>query len=103
MRGNEKSILTVVLSAGLWVLVAQGSLAKQKNSDVENVGDRNINAHQINFISLEKEIALGRQLAQEVERTSKLLQDREINEYVSRVGQNLVRNSDAKVPFVIKV
>jgi len=33
----------------------------------------------------------------------KLIDDPEINEFVSRVGQNLVRNSDAKVPFTIKV
>ena len=90
----------------LWGLIfaSEGLCAKlPKNSDVENIGIRNINAHQINLLSLEKEIALGRQLAQEVERSSQLLDDPEINEYANRVGQNLVRNSDAKVPFVIKV
>jgi beta-barrel assembly-enhancing protease len=46
---------------------------------------------------------MGRQLAQEVERTSKLVDDRDVAEYINRIGQNLVRNSDAKVPFVIKV
>ena len=55
------------------------------------------------MISIEKEIALGKSLAQEVEKSVKLLNDPEINEYVNRVGQNLVRNSDAKVPFTIKV
>ena len=102
MRGN-RVVLTVVFSLGLFVFVLQESIAKQKNSDIENIGNRNINARQINFMSLEKEIALGRQLAQEVERTSKLLRDQEISEYVNRLGQNIVRNSDAKVPFVIKV
>jgi predicted Zn-dependent protease len=67
------------------------------------IGRRDINKHQINFISLEKEIALGKQLAAEIERTAKLLNDPVITEYVNRLGQNLVRNSDAKVPFVIKV
>jgi predicted Zn-dependent protease len=76
---------------------------KPKNSDVDEVGNRDINKGNWNFISLEKEIALGKQLAQEVERQVKLINDPEITEYVSRVGQNLVKNSDAKVPFTIKV
>ena len=76
---------------------------KKKNSDVDNIGNRNINKGSINFISLDKEIAMGRQLAAEIERQVKLVEDPTINEYVNRVGQNLVRNSDAKVPFTIKV
>src|SRR5215475_2721531 len=76
---------------------------KKKNSDVDNIGNRNINKGSINFYSLDKEIAMGRQLAAEVERQVKLVEDPTINEYVNRVGQNLVRNSDAKVPFTIKV
>jgi len=79
------------------------SKSKKKNSDVDNIGNRNINKGSINFISLEKEIAMGRQLAAEIERQVKLIEDPTINEYVNRVGQNLVRNSDAKVPFTIKV
>ena len=76
---------------------------KRKNADVENIGTRDINKGSINFVSLEKEIALGRELAQQVEQDSRLLKDPLINEYVNRVGQNIVRNSDAKVPFTIKV
>jgi beta-barrel assembly-enhancing protease len=76
---------------------------KKKNSDVENIGNRDINKGSINFFSLDKEIAMGRQLAAEIERQVKLNEDPTINEYVNRVGQNLVRNSDAKVPFTIKV
>src|SRR5881296_2457028 len=77
--------------------------SKKKNSDVDNIGNRNINKGSINFISLDKEIAMGRQLAAEIERQVKLIDDPAITEYVNRVGQNLVRNSDAKVPFTIKV
>src|SRR5262249_17002690 len=77
--------------------------SKKKNSDVDNIGNRNINKGSINFISLDKEIQMGRQLAAEIERQVKLIEDPAINEYVNRVGQNLVRNSDAKVPFTIKV
>jgi len=76
---------------------------KPKNADVDNIGARNINKGSINFYSLDKEIAMGRQLAAEVERQVKLVDDPTINEYVNRVGQNIVRNSDAKVPFTIKV
>src|SRR5215475_287830 len=76
---------------------------KPKNADVDNIGSRNINKGSINFISIDKEIAMGRQLAAEVERQVKLIDDPAINEYVNRVGQNLVRNSDAKVPFTINV
>ena len=77
--------------------------SKKKNADVDNIGNRNINKGSINFISLEKEIAMGRQLAAEIERQVKLIDDPVINEYVNRVGQNIVRNSGAKVPFTIKV
>lgn len=77
--------------------------SQQRNSDLDAIGNRDINKHQINFISLEKEIALGKQLASEVEKSSKLITDPVVTEYVNRVGQNLVRNSDAKVPFTIKV
>jgi hypothetical protein len=62
---------------------------KPKNCDVDNIGSRNINKGSINFISLDKEIAMGRQLAAEVERQVKLIDDPAINEYVNRVGQNM--------------
>lgn len=57
----------------------------------------------VNFYSIEKEIALGKQMAQEVERQAKLVDDPSIAEYVNRLGQNLVNNSDARVPFTVKV
>jgi predicted Zn-dependent protease len=84
--------------------VPQQDAVHPKNSkeDVEAIGNRNVSGH-VNFYSLEKEIALGKQLAQEVERSSKLIDDPVVVEYVNRVGQNLVRNSDARVPFTIKV
>ena len=73
-----------------------------KKKDVEAIGDRNVGSG-VNFYSLEKEIALGKQLAQEVERQAKLVDDPIISEYINRLGQNLVRNSDSKVPFTIKL
>jgi predicted Zn-dependent protease len=74
----------------------------QKKKDPDAIGDRGVGTG-VNFYSLDKEIALGKQLAQEVERQAKVVDDPVIAEYVNRVGQNLVRNSDAKVPFTIKV
>ncbi len=75
---------------------------KDSKSDVEQIGNRNVGKG-INLYSLEKEIAIGKQLAQDVERSAKLVDDPVVVEYVNRVGQNLVRNSDARVPFTIKV
>lgn len=77
-------------------------LAKDKKKDPEAIGDRDVSKG-VNFYSIEKEIGLGKQMAQEVERGAKVVDDPVIAEYVNRVGQNLVRNSDAKVPFTIKV
>jgi predicted Zn-dependent protease len=56
-----------------------------------------------NWYSLDSEVRMGKQYAQMVESSVKLVQDPLIAEYVNRIGQNLVRNSDAKVPFTIKV
>jgi len=79
---------------------------KGKLSDDENplmIGKRNINAHQINFYSLNKEVALGRQLAADVDRQGKFIEDPVVTEFVNRVGQNIALHSDAKIPFTIKV
>ena len=75
---------------------------KKPKEDVETIGERDVGKG-INFYSIEKEIALGKQLAAEVERNAKIVDDPVIAEYINRVGQNLVRNSDARVPFTIKV
>src|SRR5258708_3822185 len=87
----------------LAVLVTLSSaVAKDKKKDPDEIGNRDVGKG-VNFYSIEKEIALGKQLAQEVERQAKIVDDPVIAEYVNRIGQNLVRNSDAKVPFTIKV
>src|ERR1700676_4584135 len=84
--------------------VQQKGTVTPKNSkeDVEAIGNRSVGKG-INLYSLEREISLGKSLAQEVERSSKMIDDPVVTEYVNRVGQNLVRNSDARVPFTIKV
>ena len=71
-------------------------------ADVNSIGNRGVGKG-VNFYSLEAEIAMGKSYAQEVERSAKMIDDPVVTEYVNRVGQNLVRNSDAKVPFTIKV
>ena len=83
-------------------LLAFTLLAADKKKDPDEIGNRDVGKG-VNFYSVEKEIALGKGLAMEVERQAKIVDDPVIAEYVNRLGQNLVRNSDAKVPFTIKV
>src|SRR5579863_3129860 len=96
-RGRRVRVLVVFLA-----LTTPICSAADKKKDPDEIGNRDVGKG-VNFFSLEKEIALGKQLSQEVERQAKIIDDPVIAEYVSRVGQNLVRNSDAKVPFTIKV
>jgi predicted Zn-dependent protease len=94
--------------SSVWVLAAAAFLfasaspADDKKKDPDQIGNRNVGSG-INFYSIEREIALGKQLAEEVRRQSKLLDDPTVGEYINRVGQNLVRNSDATVPFTFQV
>src|SRR5690349_23706953 len=101
---KRRSAVPVAILAALSLFSAGGFAEDKKNKkkDPEAIGDRDVGKG-VNFYSLEKEIGLGKQLAQEVERQAKIIDDPVVAEYVNRVGQNLVRNSDAKVPFTIKV
>lgn len=91
---------SVVVSLAL--IAPSAVFAEDAKKDPEQIGNRNVSGS-VNFYSLEKEIAIGKGLAQQVEKQAKIINDPVISEYVNRVGQNLVRNSDAKVPFTIKV
>jgi predicted Zn-dependent protease len=73
--------------------------------DIDAIGNRKIGCDRGvgNWYSLEKQVEMGRTYAQQMETAAKLITDPVITEYVNRVGQNLVRNSDAQVPFTIKV
>ena len=75
---------------------------KNDKEDVSKIGDREV-GKAVNFYSLEKEIRIGKQLAADVEKNAKIVDDPVIAEYVNRIGQNIVNSSDAKVPFTIKV
>jgi predicted Zn-dependent protease len=79
--------------------------ALSTNEDPNQIGKRNINKGIIAKMSgsTEKEVRLGRELAAEVDRQAKFVDDPTITEYVNRVGQNIVLHSDSKVPFTIKV
>jgi predicted Zn-dependent protease len=72
--------------------------------DVSAVGNRDIGGRGVgNWYSTDYEIKMGRAYAAEVEKSTKLITDPVITEYVNRIGQNIVKNSDCKVPFTIKV
>ena len=91
--------LAGAITAGAWSPALAQS--KDKKKDPEQIGNRDVGAG-VNFYSLEKEIALGKQLAQEVERSAKIVDDPLQAEYVNRLAQNLARNSDIKVPVTAK-
>lgn len=91
--------MTALLAMFCWVaLLALGGPDK---NDVDEIGNRKV-AHK-SIISQEKEIAIGKQYATEVERNAKLLTDPVVNEYVNRIAQNVARNSDLKIPLTVKV
>jgi len=92
------AMLVLVIPCAL----APSTFAKDKKNGSDHIG-KSDPAKGVNFYSIEKEIALGKELAEDTERQASLLSDSVITEYVNRIGQNLVRNSDAKVPFTIKV
>ena len=73
--------------------------------DINAIGNRNVGCAKGmgNWYGLEKQIAMGKQISQQVESQSKVINDPVISEYINRLGQNLVRNSDSQVPFTIKV
>jgi beta-barrel assembly-enhancing protease len=72
--------------------------------DVNAVGTRDIGGRGVgNWYSTETEIRMGKSYAMQLEKSVKFVNDPTINEYVNRIAQNLVKNSDAKVPFTIKV
>lgn len=93
------------------LLVATPVLAQDKpklkpledKNDPTLIGKRDINKGSISFYSLDREVALGRQMANEIDRSTPLVTDPIINEYINRIAQNIVLHSDAKVPFTVKV
>jgi beta-barrel assembly-enhancing protease len=98
-----RPIFHFILTAALLAAPAfAGDDAKGKKNDPNLIGDRDVGKC-LNFYSVEKEMALGKQLSEEIARQAKILDDPIVSEYVNRLGQNLARNSDAKTPFSFKV
>lgn len=102
MKRRFGMLLASLTAVSMLAQAADKPKKTEKKKDPDEIGNREVGKG-VNFYSLEKEIGLGKGLAQEVERQAKVIDDPIIAEYVNRVGQNLVRNSDAKVPFTIKV
>jgi predicted Zn-dependent protease len=97
----KRSVLgTLLLGAALMGQAL--AAADDKKKDPEQIGSRDVGKG-LNFYSIEEEMALGRQLAAQVERQSRIVDDPLVSEYVNRIGQNLARNSDLRVPVTIKV
>jgi len=97
----------VQLSSGAFLVLAlalplngQELSKKGKNADINAIGHRNI-TKDLNIYSLDQERKLGEQLSKEVEHTSHLLSDPEINSYLDRVTQNLAHNSDSRFPITV--
>ena len=99
---RQQTAMLAVVALLLPSLFVSPAFAADKKKDPDEIGNRDVGKG-LNFYSIEKEIAIGKQMAQEVERQAKIVDDPIVAEYINRVGQNLVRNSDAKVPFTIKV
>jgi len=99
MRILPVAFLAAAMAAGA---MAADDKPKKKKDDPNQIGNRDIGKC-LNFYSIEKEMALGKQAAEEVSRQARLNRDPLITEKVSRIGQNLVRSSDAKVPFTFQV
>jgi len=92
------SLIAVVLLA----LSIPGFAADKKKNDPDEIGNRDVGKC-INLYSIDREIAMGKQLADEVAKQARMFDDPTIGEYVNRLGQNIVRNSDAKVPVTFRI
>lgn len=101
-RSLAAFLLAIAISAPAVFAQEPDKVKPGTESDVSAIGNRKV-GHGWDWYSIQREIALGKELSQEVEKSVKLVNDPEITAYVNKVGQNLVRNSDAQVPFTIKV
>ncbi len=100
-------IFIILLSVPVSVTAGDDGNQKKKKlkdkEDVSKIGQRDVDGKLFNLVSLEREIAMGKQYAQQIEQQARLVEDAEVNEYIDRVAQNLVRHSDARVPFTVRV
>lgn len=76
----------------------------KKNSeyDIDSIGQRGVGKG-MNLYSLDKERALGQAMALNIDRNTKFVADPAVYDYVNNLARKLVGNSDAEVPFTIRV
>src|SRR5689334_17876875 len=102
-RLSKKRFATVsVVSILALALAAPATVFKDKKQDPDEIGDRDVGKG-VNLYSLEREIGLGKQLAQEVERQARIVDAPAPAEFINRLAQNLAHNSDIKVPVTAKL
>lgn len=100
MRPSRATAVFLVAMLLIPILLLAGA-DKDKKKDVDAIGERRVARRSI--ISQEKEIAIGKQYASEIDRSAKMLADPVVNEFVNRLAQNVARNSDLTVPLTVKV
>ena len=110
MKSGAATFLLVLLLAPLTLAAENPSKpVKQYHdggiNDLDAIGNRNVGCNRGlgNWYSVDGQIQMGKQYSLQVEQSSKVIKDPVITEYINRIGQNLVRNSDSQVPFTIKV
>lgn len=101
MRQGIAFLLALAFLSTPAALAADGK--KRKNSDAEKIGERDINKGSWNLYSPEREVALGEQLARDVERSSRLLQDPVVTAYVTQVVDRVARHSDLRMSLQVRV
>jgi predicted Zn-dependent protease len=94
----NKLTAAALIAASLCLPAFAASKEKDKKKDPTEIGARNVGKG-LNLYSLDQEMALGRQLADEVRRQTKIVDDPLVSEYINRLGQNLARNSDVNFPI----
>jgi hypothetical protein len=108
-KPDAKADATATTAAKTDVLPSPGEdlnphIKKGSEDDVDAIGTRTIGGRGLgNWYSVNGEIGMGKQYSMEIEKSAHLVTDPVVTEYVNRVGQNIVKNSDCKVPFTIKV
>lgn len=106
MRRSPNAALFAFMSLTTLLACAPSALPQFKpnrsDQDLNAIGHRNITKG-VNFFSKAKELALGKQLAQEFERSSKMIDDPAVSEYLNRLAQSIAKNSDAKIPVKVRI
>ncbi|MGH9490056.1 MAG: M48 family metallopeptidase [Terriglobales bacterium] len=100
--GLPAPMVALVAALVMALAVVPGWAQSKNEKDLKDIGHRGVGKG-LDFYSMQKEIALGKMLASRVDATSRIIKDPVINEYVNRVVQNLVRNSDVHVPVTVQV